>query len=123
MTRLAAVLCVLAVPTAADLSCRLTDSTCLTDCAKTSVRFSIDASQFVAPQDPSDPPRRQVSDVTMGDRRFNAQAIMMDGGIVGFHQDAGETARALMIVQADGSARLTLEPENQTLIGTCIMTD
>jgi hypothetical protein len=26
-------------------------------------------------------------------------------------------------VQADGSARLTLEPENQTLIGTCITTD
>ncbi len=123
MTRLAAVLCVLAVPTAADLSCRLTDSTCLTDCAKTSVRFSIDASQFVAPQDPSDPPRRQVSDVAMGDGRFNAQAIMMDGGIVGFHRDAGETARALMIVQADGSARLTLEPENQTLLGTCITTD
>jgi hypothetical protein len=48
MTRLAAVLCVLAVPTVADLSCRLTDSTCLTDCAETSVRFSIDASQFVA---------------------------------------------------------------------------
>ena len=123
MTRLAAVLCVMAVPAAADLYCRLIDSTCLTDCAETSVRFSIDASQFVAPQDPSDPPRRQVSDVTMGDRRFNAQAIMMDGGIVGFHQDAGETARALMIVQADGSARLTLEPENQTLLGTCITTD
>jgi hypothetical protein len=48
---------------------------------------------------------------------------MMDGGIVGLHRDAGETARALMIVQADGSARLTLEPENQTLLGTCITAD
>jgi hypothetical protein len=83
------------------------------------VRFSIDASQFVAPQDPSDPPRRQNS-VTMGTVAQRTSDQVMDGGIVGFHQDAGETARALMIVQADGSARLTLEPENQTLIGTCI---
>jgi hypothetical protein len=51
MTRLAAAA---AVPAAADLFCRLIDSTCLTDCAETFVRFSIDASQFVAPQDPSD---------------------------------------------------------------------
>jgi hypothetical protein len=123
MRRLAAVLCVTAAPAAADLSCLLTDETCLRDCDETSVRFSIDASQFVAPQDLGDPPRRQVSDVIMGDRRFNAQAIMMDGGIVGFHQDTGETASALMIVQADGSARLTFEPENQTLLGTCITTD
>jgi hypothetical protein len=87
------------------------------------VRFSIDSSPFLAPQDSNDPPRRQVNDVTMGDSRFNAQAIMMDGGIVGLHRDAGETARALMIVQADGSALLTLEPENQTLLGTCITAD
>jgi hypothetical protein len=123
MRGLATALCLVAGPAVADFSCLLTDANCRADCAEISVRFSIDASQFVAPQDPSDPPRRQVSDVTMGDRRFNAQAIMMDGGIVGFHQDAGETARALMIVQADGSARLTLEPENQTLLGTCITTD
>jgi hypothetical protein len=123
MKRLAVVLCITGAPAAADLFCSLTDASCQTDCAETSVRFSIDASQFVAPQDPSDPPRRQVSDVTMGDRRFYAQAIMMDGGIVGFHETASDPGSALMIVQSDGYARLTLEPENRTLLGTCITTD
>jgi hypothetical protein len=85
------------------------------------VRFSIDASQFVAPQDPSDPPRRQVKSVTMGTvAQRTSQA--MDGGIVGFHQDAGETARALMIVSRRIGAP-DLEPENQTPLGTCIKTD
>jgi hypothetical protein len=53
---------------------------------------------------------------------LNAQANAMDGGIVGFHQDAGETARALMIVSRRIGAP-DLEPENQTPLGTCIKTD
>ncbi len=119
MTPLAIALCVMAAPAAADLSCLLSDANCLTDCEETSVRFSVDASQFVAPQDPNDPPRRQVSDVTIGERRFTAQAIMMDGGVSGFHEDAGEMGSALMVVQSDGSARLILQPENRTLLGRC----
>ncbi|WP_245540841.1 hypothetical protein [Octadecabacter antarcticus] len=112
-------LCFMAAPAAADLLCLLTDVNCLSDCAETSVHFSINTSQFVDAQDPNDPPRRQVSDVAIGDRRFTAQAIMMDGGIVGFHEDAGELGSALMIVQASGAARLTLQPQNITLRGMC----
>lgn len=114
-----ATLCFMAAPAAADLSCLLTDVDCPSDCAETSVRFNIDTSQFVNAQDLNDPPRRQVSDVTMGDRRFTAQAIMMDGGIIGFHEDAGELGSALMIVQPSGAARLTLQPQNITLRGMC----
>jgi hypothetical protein len=123
MRGLATALCLVAGPAVADFSCLLTDANCRADCAEISVRFSIDASQFVAPQDRNDPPRRQISEVTMVDRRFTAQAIMMDGGIVGFHEDAGAIGSALLIVQADGSARLTLQPENRTHFGHCSTTD
>jgi len=92
---------------------------CTTRCDDLNVQFTIDASQFVSAQDPSDPPRRQVTQVTMGDRQFIAEAIMMDGGITGFHEDAGSLGSALMIVQADGSARLSLLPENRLLTGQC----
>ena len=119
MKTLAALACILAGPAAANLSCSLTDKTCDTDCAVTSVQFHIDKNQFVDAQSPADPPRRQITNVTMGNRTFTAQAIMMDGGILGFHEDAGEIGSALMIVQADGTARLRLQPSNQTLTGTC----
>ena len=97
----------------------LTDAACTTDCAQTHVQFSIDASQFVAPQSPDDPPRRQITHVVLDDARFVAQAIMMDGGIRGFHEDAGELGSRLMIVHADGSARLNLQPQNRQLVGEC----
>lgn len=123
MKILIAVATLLADQASAELSCGLTDVTCDTNCAVTSVQFHVDKSQFVDAQDPADPPRRQVTQVTMGARMFNAQAIMMDGGILGFHEDAGEIGSALMIVQADGSARLLLQPENQTLTGGCTTTN
>lgn len=110
-------------PAWAQLSCILIEESCTADCDQTTVTFAIDEMQFVAPQDPYDPPRRQVTQVALNERRFTAEAIMMDGGVLGFHEDAGDVGSALMIVQPNGAARLTLQPENQTLIGTCVSDD
>lgn len=113
------VVAVLAAPAFADIRCELTDSECTLLCATMSVDFAIDASQFANPQDRNDPPRRQITTVTMDDMVFVAEAIMLPGGIVGFHEDAGEIGSRLMIVQSDGRARLTLQPANTTWVGTC----
>lgn len=103
----------------AALNCTLTNDACQIDCTHMNVQFEIDPNQFVAPQSPNDPPRRQVTTVTMDDIRFSAEAIMLAGGVVGFHEDAGEIGRRLMIVQPNGSARLTLQPANEIWTGRC----
>ena len=103
----------------ADLNCTLTNDVCLIDCVQMKVRFEIDPNQFVAPQSPNDPPRRQVTSVTMDDIQFSAEAIMLAGGVVGFHEDAGEIGRRLMIVQPNGAARLSLQPSNEIWTGLC----
>jgi len=119
MKPLAAVLCLAASPSLASFECVLTDQSCVSDCAETTVQFNIDQAQFVAPQDPNDPPRRQTTFVTMGNAQFSAQAILMPGGVKGFHEDAGELGSRLMVVQPNGRARLVLKPTNQTLTGLC----
>lgn len=118
---LALVLALLHAPAlmAAAFSCVLTDMACAMLCEETRVSFAIEPAQFVDPISPNDPPRRQTTQVAMNDARFVAQAIMMPGGVFGFHEDAGELGRRLMIVRADGSARLSLRPSNVTLTGTC----
>lgn len=108
-----------ASPAFAELDCILHDPTCTADCTPTSVRFAIDPAQFVAAQNPDDPPRRQITTVTMNDSPFIAEAIMMQGGVRGFHEDAESLGSRLMIVKPNGSARLTLQPQNKTLIGQC----
>ena len=100
--------------------CTLQDQACLNDCVAMSVRFDIDRAQFVAAIDANEPPRRQVTFVTMDDQSFSATAILFPGGVSGFHEDAGEIGSRLMIVQPDGSARLALQPSNQVWIGMCV---
>lgn len=104
---------------AQDYICYMRELPCASECSDTTVEFSIDTSQFAAPQDPNDPPRRQVTQVTLDDTSFSAEAIWMSGGIRGFHHDAGALGSRLMIVQREGYARLSLQPENQTLTGFC----
>lgn len=104
---------------AQDLICVMEDPFCTQGCSPLDIAFSIDSSQFAAPQDPNDPPRRQITTVNYGDTTFVATAIMMPGGIVGFHEDAGALGSRLMIVQSSGQARLTLQPLNTTLTGSC----
>lgn len=108
-----------ASPAMAEMTCTLQNTNCIDDCPQTTVIFDVDPNQFVAPLDPNDPPRRQITTVTLNGATFTAEAIMMQGGIVGFHEDAVELGSRLMIVQADGTARLTMQPSSQTLTGLC----
>ncbi|WP_296419189.1 hypothetical protein [Pseudooctadecabacter sp.] len=101
----------------------MTQEACTLLCDTMQVTFDIDPNQFVNPQSPDEPPRRQVTQVTMDDATFTAQAIMMAGGIEGFHEDAGALGSRLMIVRADGSARLTLQPANTRWVGMCARAD
>ena len=114
MKLIAGLTCLLATPAVAQFDCVLKDRSCVANCAQIEVRFDIDEAQFA---DPHDPPRRQVTMVTQNNATFAATAIMMTHGVRGFHEDAGELGSRLMIVQADGAARLTLQPDNVTLVG------
>ena len=119
---LAISLSVWAVPAVANsVTCVLQNTICVRDCAEMQVAFDIDASQFAPPLNPDDPPRRQVTMVRMDGATFAAEAIMLPGGVVGFHEDAGALGRRLMIVQPDGRARLTLQPQNEVWSGLCTL--
>lgn len=120
MRALAVLVSLAAAPAAAQLDCTLQNDACFSDCAQMSVTFTIDASQFVAPQDPDDPPRRQITTVQMDDARFVAEAIMLPGDVVGFYENTAQLGTRLMIVQPDGSTRLIMQPQNQTWRGTCV---
>ncbi len=121
--RATALACVLGEPAAAGWSCDMAEENCLTGCERANVTFHIDPNQFVAPQNANEPPRRQVTRVSMNDAVFVAEAILMQGGAEGFYEDGGELGRRLMIVQPDGEARLTLQPRNITLTGECARVD
>ncbi|MEL6958482.1 MAG: hypothetical protein AAGL89_05960 [Pseudomonadota bacterium] len=99
--------------------CALTLQDCFDNCDKMQVRFEIDDSQFAPPINPNDPPRRQVTLVEMDGARFAAEALKMGGGIEGFYEEAGELGSRLMIVQPNGSARLSLRPINEVWTGQC----
>lgn len=118
--RVALVLCLLAQTATAEQVCALKLEFCQRDCVEISVRFEIDRTQFVQPQDPGDPPRRQVTRVTMDTMTFQAQALLFSDGMIGFHSQDAATGDRLMIVQRDGTARLVLQPDDQVWIGTCV---
>lgn len=119
MIRRAVLLCFVTGQANAEIVCELTREMCRSDCDVKTVRFDVDAAQFVAPQSTDDPPRRQVTMVTLDGARFVAEAILMPNGARGFHEDAGALGSRLMIVQPDGMARLFVMPENVTYLGVC----
>ena len=120
MKSLVAILCLVAGKSlATDLVCTLTDEACVANCAQTQVTFAIDFNQFVAPQNPNDPPRRQVTRVTVDADTFMAEAIAMDGGVLGFDHNDGSGGATLMIVQPDGTTRLSRQPQGRILTGLC----
>jgi len=122
IARWAFVFCVAGGPAVAGWTCVLTQTPCETDCRAVYVSFHVDPHQFVAPNDPNEPPRRQVTHVTFDRSHFVAEAILMQSGDEGFFEDAGALGSKLMIVRPDGEARLTLQPENQVLSGQCTRT-
>ena len=108
-----------ATTASADLTCTLQRELCGTDCPVMPVHFAIDPAQFSAPVSADDPPRRQVTTVTLDDKVFVAEAILFPGGVSGFHEDAGDLGSRLMIVQPDGTARLSLLPQGEVWVGGC----
>ena len=119
MKKYAPLIILCATPLGADMICSVQDETCSGSCPQTAVQFSIDPSQFVDPQDPNDPPRQQITQVTMDAQQFRAHAIMMEGGIIGFHNDS-ERGSTLMLVQKDGAPRHTVQPDNRNLASFCV---
>lgn len=100
-------------------TCSMTQDTCLSNCETLNVAFQIDPAQFAPPLDRNDPPQRQVTRVTYGPANFVAEALRMEGGIEGFFEDAGDLGSRLMIVQPDGTARLSVQPSNVIWTGIC----
>lgn len=80
------------------------------DCAMTrgdaslTLRFDIDPASFAPALDAGDPPRRQVSRVTVGDSGFMAEAILSETGQRGFWAPARNW---LLTMERDGKARLS----------------
>lgn len=109
----------LATSAAAEQTCTLRPHPCAGNCDTISVRFAIDPNQFVDAQDAGDPPRRQITQVTLDGATFMAEALMFPGGVTGFHEGTGDLARRLMIVQPDGAARLVVDPPTRVWTGTC----
>ncbi len=93
------------------------DITCMMENGET-LAFAIDRNQFVAPQDPNDPPRRKISQVTFGDMRFPAEPFLI-GPVRGFHADGLGGSSVMFSVAADGTATYANTRSGETLTGTC----
>ena len=124
-TGLTAAICALAAPgTAApfeQVSCRLS-APCpdATPCAAQPVtaRFEIDLGQFSPPLLRGDPPRRQVTQVQLGQRRFRAEPIVMKNGVRGFWAKL-DGVDHLLTIQRDGIGTYTRTPPGELLTGQC----
>ncbi len=106
----AALTCLATTAHADDIRCAMDNGEALT--------FAIDRTQFVAPQDPNDPPRRKISQVSLGDKRFPAEPFII-GPVRGFHADGLGGSSVMFSVVADGSAKLANTRTGETLTGTC----
>ena len=109
--KMAAVLCA----TIAGPACAGT-VTC--DFSGVAVAFAMDESQFAPAQDASDPPRRQITTVQMGDAAFSAEPFII-GDTRGFWTTQDDGAEVLLVMQPDGSA-VYADTRNVTpMTGTC----
>ena len=79
------------------------------------LRFDIDRAAFARPQDPGDPPRRQISRVTTAEAAFEAEAMLSDSGARGFWAPAHGW---LLTVARDGRARMS-DKETAPWTGHC----
>lgn len=85
--------------------------------AQLRLRFDIDPASFSPPLDAKDPPRRQVSRVTIGARpSFEAEALLSRGGTRGFWSGG----HGVMLTRApDGTARMTDGDDTAPWRGDC----
>ena len=93
------------------------DIACVMDNGQ-SLAFAIDRNQFVAPQDPNDPPRRKITQVTFGEMQFAAEPFVI-GPVRGFHADGLGGTSVMFSVAADGTATYANTRSGKTLTGTC----
>ena len=84
----------------------------------TPLQFDIDMTQFAPPVDQGEPPRRRVSSVVMGDETFEAEPMVM-GDLRGFWTDGNQPDQVVLIIQADGTATLTVGADGDELAGRC----
>jgi hypothetical protein len=120
-----AAICALAAPgTAApfeQVDCRLS-APCpdATPCASepVSASFEIDLGQFSPPLLKGDPPRRQVTQVQLGQSRFRAEPIVMDSGVRGFWAKL-DGVDHLLTIQPDGGGIYTRTPPGALMTGQC----
>ncbi len=84
-----------------------------------SLHFGIDRGQFAPPQSPEDPPRRLRSIVTMGETRFAAEPLLMEGGRRGFWTQERAEGPAMMVIEPEGAAKLTDVNSGTVYVGTC----
>ena len=88
------------------------------DLSGTPVQFDIDRAQFAPAMDLSEPPRRRITTVQMGDAIFPAEPIMM-GDVRGFWAEGLAGSDVMMVMQGDGSAVYADTRAGQRLTGTC----
>ncbi|MBS0122548.1 hypothetical protein [Thetidibacter halocola] len=70
------------------------------------LRFTLDPAQFADPVSPDEPPRRQLSRVTLPNVELTAEAILTQDGGRGFFL----AERAMLLIRhSDGSATLTAD--------------
>ncbi|MGP6088362.1 hypothetical protein [Antarctobacter jejuensis] len=86
------------------------------DDANLRLSFTFEPASFAPALDPADPPRRQVSRVTVEGATFEAEALLTGDGTRGFWA----AGRGLMLTRApDGAARLTDDAHAAPWHGHC----
>ncbi|MFZ5961744.1 hypothetical protein ACOXXX_02235 [Thalassococcus sp. BH17M4-6] len=83
------------------------------------LRFEIDRRQFAPATSPNEPPRQVRSYVTQDGVRYVAEPFLMQGGVRGFWAENRQGGSALLVIEADGAAKMTDQALGLALTGTC----
>lgn len=86
--------------------------------APISMDFTIDLNQFAPPINAREPPRNKVTRVTVGTAMFQAEPLVLSGGIRGFWAEH-DGVEHLMTMQPDRTALYTTTGPVTRMIGRC----
>lgn len=84
----------------------------------TVVRFDLDPNQFVDAVSEGEPPRRKVTQVTMGTSKFPAEPFSI-GDLAGFSAEALGAGTIMFVVNPSGEAIQTERQTGQRMTGQC----
>ncbi len=114
-------ICLLASPVLAErIACTLSKP-CTTQApcpSPVNLNFTIDRNQFSAAVHPQDPPRKQVTMVTLGGIRFSAEPMII-GETRGFWEDGEAMGARMFTMQPDGSGIYNETATGLRLSGPC----